>query len=254
MKFVRIKRNNRSQPELHTKTNYGGRTIENQIISKKSNLLITGNHHSGKTRAITRLFEHAEDIWSEQIKPYAYTRGIVTANKPMLKHGETHENWEYPPAVFICGNAPLSKWVDHAGMEKWWNAENPEQPFLKIPAWKRAEVIAKYLRATRAVLFVDDAHKLTGRKLMIAKQCIDRAYRVVIAASDENRISPSIRKQFLETKPQIIRLTSDVAYDATHVLAWVFVLIAMLAGAPEIAAAIGLFEVMKGGRRASKQD
>jgi hypothetical protein len=77
---------------------------------------------------------------------------------------------------------------------------------------------------------------------------------VVIATSDENRISPSIRKQFLETKPQIIRLTSDVAYDATHVLTWFFVLIAMLAGAPEFAMAIGAFEIMKGGRRASKQD
>ena len=257
MKFIRINRDNRnknSQPELKTKTNYAGRTIENQIISKKTNLLITGSHHSGKTRAITRLFEHAEEIWSNQIKPYAFTRGIVATNKPMLTYGEAVENWEYPPAVFICGNAPLSKWVDHDGIEKWWNAENPESPYLKIPAWKRCEIIAKYLRATRAVLFVDDAHKLSGRKLIIAKQCIDRAFRVVIAASDENRISPSIRKQFLETKPQMIRLTSDVAYDATHVLAWVFVLIAMLAGAPEIAAAIGLFEVMKGGRRASKQD
>ncbi len=254
MKFIRINRHNRNQPELKTKTNYGGRTIENQIISKKTNLLITGNHHSGKTRAITRLFEHSHEIWHDQIKPYAFTNNKLATNRPVLKQGETLDEWEYPPAVFICGNAPLSKWVDHAGMEKWWNENNPEQPFLKIPAWKRAEVIAKYLRATRAVLFVDDAHKLSGRKLMIAKQCIDRAYRVIIAASDENRISPSIRKQFLETKPQIIRLTSDVAYDATHVLAWFFVLIAMLAGAPEIAAAIGLFEVMKGGRRASKQD
>lgn len=254
MKYIFVNKQNRSQPELRRKANYGGNVIENRIISKKSNLLITGNHHSGKTRAITRLFEHSQDIWESQIKPYAFTRGKVSADKPMLTYGEAIESWKYPDAVFLGGNDPLSKWTDHSGMEKWWNENNPEQPFLKIPAWKRAEVIAKYLRATRAVLFVDDAHKLTGRKLMIAKQCIDRAYRVVIATNDENRISPSIRKQFLETKPQIIRLTSDVAYDATHVLAWVFVLIAMLAGAPEIAAAIGLFEVMKGGRRASKQD
>jgi len=254
VKFIRIKRNNRSQPELHTKQNYKGRTIENKIISKKSNILITGNHSSGKTRAIIKLFENSEDIWTHQIKPYAFTKAKVLANKPIMSYGEATENWEYPPAVFICGNAPLSKWVDHQGMEDWWNEENPNEPFLKIPAWKRCEIIAKYLRATRAVLFVDDAHKLTGRKLIIAKQCIDRAFRVVIACNDENRISPSIRKQFLETKPQIIRLTSDVAYDATHVLAWLFVLIAMLAGAPELAAAIGLFEIMKGGRRASKQD
>lgn len=254
MKFIRIKRNNRSQPELHTKQNYKGRTIENKIISKKSNILITGSHSSGKTRAIVKLFENSKDIWQYQIKPYAFTKAKVMENKPIMTYGEATENWEYPEAVFICGNAPLSKWVDHDGIAEWWDKNNPESPYAKIPAWKRCELIAKYLRATRAVLFVDDAHKLTGRKLIIAKECIDRAFRVVVATSDENRISPSIRKQFLETKPQIIRLNSEVAYDATHVIAWLFVLIAMLAGAPEIAAAIGLFEMMKGGRRASKQD
>jgi hypothetical protein len=254
MNYIFINKNNRSQPEFRTQRNYGGRVIENKIISKKSNLLITGNHLSGKTRAITRLFENSKDIWSNQLKPYAFTRGTVATDKPMLTYGEATENWICPDAVFICGNAPLSKWVDHEGIATWWNENNPNEPYSKIPAWKRCEVIPKYLRATRAVLFVDDAHKLSGRKLIIAKECIERAFRVVIACSDENRISPSIRKQFLETKPQIIRLNSDVAYDATHVLAWVFVLLAMLAGSPELAAAIGMFEIMKGGRRASRQD
>lgn len=254
MKYIFVNKQNRSQPELRRKANYGGNVIENKIISKKSNLLITGNHHSGKTRAITRLFEHSQDIWESQIKPYAFTRGTVATNKPMLTYGEAVENWIYPDAVFLGGNDPLSKWTDHIGMEKWWDEQNPNEPFKKIPAWKRAEVIPKYLRTTRAVLFIDDAHKLTGRKLIIAKQCIESAYRVVLACSDENRLSPSIRKPYLETNPQIIRLNSDVAYDATHVLAWFFVLLAMLAGSPEIAAAIGMFEIMKGGRRASKQD
>lgn len=255
MKFIRINSRNRSQPEVKTKTGYQGAVIENQIISKKTNILITGNHHSGKTRAITRLFEHSRQIWEAQLRPYKYTRATVGTTKPMLKPNEPPDVWQYPDAVFICGSAPLSKWTDHAGIEKWHDQQNADAvKYAKIPAWKRCEIIAKYLRATRAVLFVDDAHKLTGRKLMIAKQCIDRAYRVVIATSDENRISPSIRKQFLETHPQIIRLTSDVAYDATHVLIWLFVALAMLAGSPELAALIGVFELMKGGRRASKQD
>lgn len=214
MKFIRINTRNRSQPELKTKTGYRGNVIENQIISKKTNILITGNHHSGKTRAITRLYNHAEGIWANQIKPYAFTNSKPATNKPILTFGESVANWKYPEAVFICGSAPLSKWTDNAAIEKWHDEQDPDaMKYAKIPAWKRCEIIAKYLRATRAVLFVDDAHRLNGRKLMIAKQCIDRAFRVVIATSDENRISPSIRKQFLETKPQIIRLTSDVAYD-----------------------------------------
>ena len=252
MKFLRI---HRTQPEVKTKTAYRGNVIENQIISKKSNVLITGSHHSGKTRAIVRLYEHAQDVWSNQIKPYQYTRGIVATTKPILKPCESVDTWQYPDAIFICGSAPLSKWTDNKALANWWNQNHPDElPFMKIPAWKRCEIIAKYLRATRAVLFIDDAHKLTGRKLVIAKECVEHAYRVVMACSDENRLSPSIRKPYLETKPQIIRLTSEVAYDATHVLVWLFVALAMFAGSPELAAAIGMFELMKGGRRASKQD
>ena len=254
MKFIRINTKNRSQPELKTKTGFGGHVIENKIISKKSNVLITGSHHSGKTKAITRLYEHAAAIWSAQIKPYQYTRGTVATTKPMLNAGETLENWQFPQSVFICGSAPMSKWLDHKGAADWWDKQNPSQPYAKIPAWKRCELLPQYLKATRAVLFVDDAHKLTGRKLVIAKQCLENAHRIVLACNDENRLSPSIRRQFLETKPQEIRLTSEVAYDATHVLVWIFVALAMFAGSPELAALIGVFELMKGGQRAFKQD
>lgn len=254
MKFIRINSRNRSQPEVKTKTGYQGAVIENQIISKKTNILITGNHHSGKTRAINRLYEHSQEIWESQIKPYAFTRGKVSTDKPMLTYGEAVENWIYPEAVFLGGNDPLSKWVDHDAMANWWNEINPDEPFGKIPAWKRCEIISKYLKDTRAVLFVDDAHKLTGRKLKIAQECIEKGFRVIVTCSDENRLSPSIRKQFLETKPQIIRLNSEVAYDATHILMWFFVLLSMISGAPEIAALLGMLEIMKGGRRASKQD
>lgn len=254
MKILWINKSNRHQPELRTKTGYKGRTIENRIVSKKTNLLITGSHHSGKTSAITKLFEHSQEIWGAQIKPYAFTFSKPLDNKPMLAPGVKLENWVCPQAVFICGSAPLSKWIDHEGIALWWDEANPTELYKKIPVWKRCEIIAKYLHATRAVLFVDDAHKLTGRKLVIAKQCINRAFRVVVACSDENRLSPSIRKPYLETKPQIIRLNTDVAYDATHVLMWMIVMLLFVVGVPEGAALLAFLEIMKGGRRASKQD
>ncbi len=255
MRMLWLNKGNRHQPELRTKAHYKGQTVENQIISKKTNLLITGSHHSGKTRAIMRLYNHATEIWGAQIKPYAYTRNTSQAlNKPMASANEPLTDWVCPAAVYICGSAPLSKWMDNDAIGDWWDKENPAEPYKKIPVWKRCEIIAKYLRATRAVLFVDDAHKLTGRKLIIAKQCIDRAFRVVIACSDENRLSPSIRKSFLETKPQTIRLTTDVAYDATHIIMWMFVMVLFIAGIPEGAAVLAFLEIMKGGRRASKQD
>ena len=251
MKYVRI---NRGQPEFIQKTNWGGRMIDQKTISKKSNVLITGSHNSGKTRAINHLYENSQEIWSNQLRAYAFTNGHVKQDKPVLKFGESVESWEYPEAVFLCAVSPMSKWLDNSNLEKWHNERNPDTPFLKIPAWKRCELLAVYLKETRAMLFIDNAHKLTGRKLIIAKDCIVSAFRVVIACSDENRLSPSIRKYFLETKPQFIRLNSDVAYDATPILQWLFVVLAMLAGSPEFALAIGAFTIMSGGRRASKQD
>ena len=80
MKFIRINTGNRSQPELKTKTGYGGAFIDSKTISKKHNVLITGNHHSGKTRAIRKLYENAEQIWRGQLKPYQYTRATLRKN------------------------------------------------------------------------------------------------------------------------------------------------------------------------------
>lgn len=254
MKHLRINKNNRGQPELRTKTDYGGDVTDIQTISKKKNILITGAHHSGKTKAITRLYDNAELVWYNQVKPYKYTHNKVMHDKPMLKQGESLEGWEFPESVMLNGIAPLSKWTEHQGIKDWYETKHPDEDYKKVPAWKRVELIPEYLQDTRAVLFVDDAHKLTGRKLQVVKQCLQASFKTVIAASDENKLSPSIRRMFLETQPQMIRLNTDVAYDATHIMVWSFVAVLMVMGMTELAAILGLFEAMKGGRRGSKQD
>jgi hypothetical protein len=110
------------------------------------------------------------------------------------------------------------------------------------------------LADTRAVLFIDDAHKLSGRKLMVTKQCFLKAFRAVVAADDENRIPPSLRVPLLDTNPQIIRLTSETAYDATNTLMWLLVVLAFMIGAHELAWLLGGLQLLGGGRRAGKQD
>jgi hypothetical protein len=253
MKFLTVTAN--GQPEIRTKSHYGGDVTGSDFIKKTKNVLITGAHHSGKSTTINRLYDEAEEIWYNQVKPYSYSRNAKLANdKPMLKPGETLEDWQFPEAVFLSGITPLSKWTEHDGVKAWYEAKAEGNDYKKIPAWKRVELLPEYLKETRAVLFIDDAHKLTGRKLQIIKLCIESAFRTVLSASDENRLSPSIRRQFLESKPQIVRLNSDVAYDATHLLVWFVVCICLLTGATEFAAVLGLFETMKGGRRASRQD
>jgi hypothetical protein len=256
MKRLRINKNNRGQPEIRTKTGYMGDVTDIETISKKRNILITGAHHCGKSKAINKLYDSAELIWFYQLAPYQHSnvtkekRGL---DKPVLEKGQTLEGWEFPEPVMINGITPLSKWVEHEGVKAWYELQGHGE-YKKVPAWKRVEILPDYLKDTRAVLFVDDAHKLTGRKLQIAKECIESAFKVVMCSSDENRLSPSIRKMFLDTKPQLLRLNSDVAYDATHLLIWTFVLIFMLTGMTELAGVLGFMQMMKGGRRGSRQD
>lgn len=255
IKFLWFDTANNHQPKIRTKTNIFGKTTANETLSKKRNILITGAHHSGKTRYLNRLYDDAEKIWKYQLKPYAYTRnGKVDKDRPMFKAGDDEKEWSFPESIFLCGIAPLGKWIDNDGFVEWWNTAHPEQPFKKLSACKKVELLPVYLKETRAVLFIDDVHKLSGRKLQIAKMCLNASYRAVVTASDENRISPSIRRQFLESQPQIIRLNTEVAYDATHVIMWLFVMLFLVVGLQEMAALLTVFELMKGGRRASKQD
>jgi GTPase SAR1 family protein len=252
MKFLTV--HSSGQPEMRTKSHYGGDVTGSQFIKKTQNVLITGAHHSGKSTTINRLYDEAEEIWYNQVKPYSYSRNAKLAHdKPMLKAGETLDDWQFPEPVFLSGITPLSKWTEHSGVKTWFEAKGEEE-YKKIPAWKRVELLPQYLKETRAILLIDDAHKLTGRKLQIVKECIAAAFRVILSASDENRLSPSIRRQFLESQPQIVRLNSDVAYDATHLLVWFIVCVCLLTGQTEFAAVLGLFETLKGGRRASRQD
>ena len=254
MKRLRVNKQNRGQPELRTKTGYRGDVTATETISKKKNVLITGAHHSGKTKAIMKLYEEAEIIWTNQLRPYKFSNAKVNQDKPMLKQGESLNDWVFPEPVMLNGIAPLSKWTEHQGVKAWYESKYPDDEYKKVPAWRRVELIPEYLRDTRAILFVDDAHKLTGRKLQVAKLCLQDAFKIVVATSDENKLSPSVRSLFLETNPQIIRLNTDVAYDATHIVIWAIVAFLMVTGMTELAAMLGLFEALKGGRRGSKQD
>lgn len=248
MKLLKIRRDN-STAVLRTRPHWGARDSQVEHISKKAHIMITGAHHSGKSKMVHKLFDDAETLWYHQVKPYHPT-STPNQDKPKLKEGDA---WEFPMPVLLNGTTSLAMWTDHEGIAKWWEANN-ETPYKKLTAGKRVELIADYLRATRAILFVDDAHKLTGRKAVIVKQCIEAAFRFVIACNSENRLQPSIRRLVLEKKPQHLMLNSPVAYDATHILVWSLVFVCFMLGLTEIAAVIGLFETLKGGRNASRQD
>ncbi|TXH62534.1 MAG: hypothetical protein E6Q84_01130 [Thiothrix sp.] len=111
-----------------------------------------------------------------------------------------------------------------------------------------------YCKDTGAVLFVDDAHKLAGRKLQIARLCVLSSRLFVISASEEQRLAPNLRAAVLHRDPQIFRLDSEVAYDATNLLMWAFLVACLAAGGWEAAAVLGGLKALGTGRRAARAD
>lgn len=219
-------------PIFREKSRKYGKVLKEKAISRKKHVLITGAHHSGKTRTLERLYEYALDIWGG----HARTKG-------KLKLSQLE---------------PISQWYEAIEVKKWWEKQEKKtqnySPWEKLKAWEKVELLPKYCQATRAIVFVDDAHKLTGRKMDVAKKCIQSSYVAVVTASEEGRLPPNLRAVLLPLDPQIIRLESDVAYDATNVFLWVLILVALGAGAYEIAFVLAGMKWLGSGRRASRQE
>ncbi len=237
MQFLTIKKHQRQRKDgrphaqafVIKKNRKFGEVIEQKGISTKKPVLITGAHASGKSYWLDRLHNDAARVWAQiDAKP-----------------------------LFLSAVRPLSAWTDVKHLELWWaNRENldDDRHWTKLKAWERVDCVPDYLRETGAVLFVDDAHNLSGRKLKLAQDCVRAAKVWVMTAADEGRIAPSLRKDVLAAEPQTFRLDSEVAYDATSIIMWILMLACLGFGAYEVAAVLGGLKMLASGSRASKQN
>ena len=91
-------------------------------------------------------------------------------------------------------------------------------------------------------------------KLQIARECALAAKVWVASASSENRIPPNLRSVLMRRDPQVIRLGSDVAYDATNVMTWMLALVLLAAGAWEASLVVAGLKTLSQGRQAARQD
>jgi hypothetical protein len=224
-------------PLYVTKTKRMGNTISEEAISTKRPILVTGAHDSGKTKWVERLHEHAGEIW-----------GTKSKTSPL----------------YLNTLSPLSAWCDEPDVEKWWEGlrvtEEAADPTTSRVPWKalkqhdRAEALPDYCKDTKAVLFIDDAHKLAGRKLQIARKCVLASRLFVITASEEQRMPPNLRNVVMKRDPQIFRLDSEVSYDATNLFMWAVLVACLAAGWFEAAMVLGGLKMLGSGRRATRAD
>lgn len=206
-------------------------------IRKTRCQLIYGAHDSGKSRWLQRMHQKWSGIWGSQTKAEPLFLGAL---HPV-------SSWTDQPAV--------GRWHDDQETEKARGDENySPRPWAKINQHQKAWRLADYVLETGAIVFLDDAHKLTGRKLEIARRCILSAKIWLITCSQENRLPPNMRPIVERREPQRTRLLTDVAYDATAVVMWLIVAAALAIGWWEIALVLGGLRALSSGRRAARPD
>lgn len=196
-------------------------------LRRKQCQLITGAHDSGKSRWLSRLKDNRHAIWGKNSQP-----------------------------VLLEGLMPLSSWVEVKGMAEWYEKQREEcqTSFDKLNLQQKADLLADYLLDTQSLLFIDDAHKLTGRKAQIARKCLISAKTWLMTTSDEGRLPSSIRPIVERRNPQRTNLESDVSYDTTKALIWFMVAMCVVAGAWEAGAVIGGLQMLGTGRRSTRAD
>ena len=246
MRFLKIKkRKGRARSDGSTitemviveKNRKYGDVLSEKGLSVKSSILITGANASGKSRWLERMHKEAATIWGGRAK--------------------------HTP-IYLAAVQPIAAWVDVPHVAAWWDKkladkpneieENRRRAYKQLRNWEKADAVAEYLEATNAILFVDDAHKLSGMKAEIARKCINTAKLWVVAASNEQRIRPGLRHPILNSKPQTVHLDSDVAYDMTGPLMWAAATVAFIAGFYGLAGVIGGMRLLSGGLRAARQE
>lgn len=254
MEYLRIRRGERQRrsdgsrfavPLVIKKTRKYGKVLSEKAVTRKRCLLIVGAHDSGKSQWLRRMHEHSAEIWSK------------------------HKS----PALMLPALQPIGAWTEANPIEDWWNSQQenetlaqsvaedsgmtsskPRKRWESLRQWEKVEAMPQYVADTNPVVFIDDAHKLTGRKLDVARRCLLPAQTWVVSANQENRIAPNLRTPMMRRDPKLFKLGSETAYDYTSALMWGFVGLATIAGWWELAMVMGGIKLLSSGRRASKQD
>ncbi len=189
----------------------GAKCTTETYIKKTKSVLITGEAASGKSRNLHKVWLKRNAIWTKK------------------------------PSVLINSNTPLSEWID------------TNKDYLKISKgekqYQTLKKLQDFCQAQKTIIFIENAHKLTGRKLDIARAM---AYKNVVYATalSENRIPATIR-QSITANCLRLRFGTKVAFDGTQALIIAVALLAFMFGMPEAGMVASVFAMLKSGKLAS---
>jgi len=198
-----------------------GPILDERCLSIRKDILVSGPNSSGKTRWLAKLDAKAGEVW-------------IGREKLFVRSMEPLQRWYEDPRVVAHAAAKGAAWA-------------------RLRSYEKVEALLSWVRETKPVLLLDDAHKLAGRKLDIAIQLCREAGRLVVGTFAEQATPMSLRMLIDTRDPQKVMLKSDAAYDVTALVLWLLILIALMAGWWQLAAVLGGMKVLSGGRRASRQ-
>lgn len=140
--------------------------------------------------------------------------------------------------VFIFhGIDPIAEWLGNGGGNQ----------------RERLNNLIERISNNKALILFDDLHKLSGRKLQVAKEILGAAANYWITTITENRIPPTLRKFADDGRIEHLELDSAVAFDGTIGAVMLLVVVGVLAGHPELALMAGIGGLLANGRLGSSQ-
>lgn len=247
MKFLNIRhaqgeRKDNTKPAkmyFEHKSRKFGSLVSSKYISNKKNILISGGFQSGKSRMIFRIWKERKNIWGAD-------RGFVK----LSGLGTIAEFVDVPILRYFYDTIPAG---DNAELIEFFNACEGRE-FKRLRQHERIENLILYIKHHNTILVIDDAHKLTNRKLEIAKRCIEHCRQFVIATSEEQRLATSLRTVVMNSNLEHIKLDTKASYDVTGIFIWLIVAACAVGGWYELALVMGGAKALASGRRATRND
>lgn len=247
MKFLNIKRNGgqrkdgttRAQVYFEHKSKKFGNLISSRHIGRTRNILISGGYNSGKSKIVYKFWQARKEIWGKD-------RGFIK----LSGLGTIAEYTDTPTLRNFYNAIPKG---DNAELIEFFNS-NEGREFKKLRQHEKIENLILYIKHNNTVLIIDDANRLTNRKLEIAKRCIEHCKLFVVATSEEQRLATSLRTVIMNANTEHIRLDTKASYDMTAVLIYLIIVATAVGGWYELALVMGGLKALSSGRGATRKD
>ena len=207
-RFKSQKGNAKKDIILREKKNLFDKPIEKHI-SKKGNIVLFGINASGKTKRLNSIVEESKNIWKEPIIFLKATDAISEIlNRNLDSESEARE-------LLTCEGEEIE--IDTG------------KQYIKMQALAE--------KAKKCVVMIDDADKLTGKKLELTKDLIKNSKQFILTTKDENSLNKTLLRiiKSKRNKTSYIQLSSKAALDASNILFMGFVIIVLVSGAHEMA-------------------